>query len=112
MSTLLFLNLAGNDHTGKLPALPPNARLFNVSGNSVSGGQRRRQAASAHSLRSNCTCGGCQQHSTLIKSTQMTTPSNPQLSGELPAFPDNLVSLDVSRGEGRLVALNLPCRTP
>ena len=35
LSTLLYVNLAGNDHAGPLPALPPNARLFNVSGNSV-----------------------------------------------------------------------------
>jgi hypothetical protein len=37
LSTLLFLNLANNGHTGRLPALPPNAVLVNVTHNRVSG---------------------------------------------------------------------------
>lgn len=44
LSSLLFLNLAGNAHSGRLPALPPNAVLFNVTGNAV----RRARVRRAH----------------------------------------------------------------
>ena len=35
LSTLLFLNLANNGHSGRLPALPPNSMLVNVTHNKV-----------------------------------------------------------------------------
>lgn len=35
LQSLLFVNLANNDHGGRLAGLPPNAMLFNVSQNRV-----------------------------------------------------------------------------